>query len=172
MSSDELANLDKPVSSVDFLDNGSSALRYTENDTLSAVLTKSEEPVSPSEFVIGNDTEAGEVPNSFDYPDNKTDITLYDDRKIDPVGNGASLASKENVSANTDDGTDYRPVDYELPSGHGPEMPSESEDVLDSTLTSAKGAYHVEGKILYAPGDYSWKLRLKIEHNCENGTIK
>lgn len=122
-------------------------------------------PPCESQYPGNNtDSEAGEVPTSFDYPDNNTDSTSFNRTDVDPLGRGASLASEVNGSANAVLGNNDYYVDYPAP--------SEFEDVLDRTLTSAKGTFHVEGKILYAPGDYSWKLLLRIEHDCHNGTTE
>lgn len=150
-------------------DNTPTSVEYPDNDTLTADLTDGEQPASSLDYVIGNNSspEAGEVPTGFDYPENSTDHRPYNFTDVDPLGRGASLASEVNGSANavlgSNDYYDITPQEEEK---------SEFEDVLDKTWTSAKGGYNVEGKILYAPGDYTWKLYLNIDHTCDNGTLK
>ncbi|KAH7693555.1 hypothetical protein AAVH_39408, partial [Aphelenchoides avenae] len=154
------------TNSIEDVSSDSEYPEYPNNDTFSLNLTNSAYPASSLDYVIGNNTETVKGPSGSDYPEYNTDRGSTNFTDVDPVGNGVSLETAVNVSANTGHGSnDYYWVDPE-------ELPSESEDVLDSSLTSAKGAYHVAGKVLYTPGDQSWRILLKIEHSCHNGTIE
>jgi len=146
---------------------------YTDNNATTLNQTNGVQPISSFDYVIGRNSEAAEVPTGFDHPDNDTDHRPYNVTDVDPVGSGASWDSDESTESNETGIGSNEVVPFE---GHGPQLldiaTSESDDVLDSSLSSRDGAYHVEGKVLYAAGDDTWKLRLSIEHNCENGTIK